>query len=1260
MIMRRLVFTFLSVFVSFLLKAEGSIDLKTYSLSQPLATGIPLLSNLPTNFQSAPYFRLFVYAKSGETIYLGSSNLGLKSIAYKSGTNPNQAGDIPADAFQGAIKYTSPTGASVTITDSLYRINSRAMETAGPKKFNAAGYNAYEIPVAGDNEGIWIVDFYISGSELSARGLPKNDVWDVSNRTYFDYQRRYANIFAFDVTVAASGSGSSSDIKKGRLFYNTIPMGAGKPGGQGADGYHLRVGNRFWVLTKDGYLYSVELPDSDPNGYHFSSTGLGVRDKTTNLPVYQSTPASGYNYGESSLYNKTFFNLPDTVNFPSSTSIDKSYQSQAWLKNAHPRNVISNIQYSKTTKTFSFTTPNISGTYSLIIDIDKDGVFGGTDSPDKVYSGNYVTGTTAIKWDGTDANGNSVSLERYNIKLTTFLKEGEVHFTLLNYRKNEGGIKVQRLNGINLPDYKLYWNDQYDDTWIANGATSVLPDGDSSNGFKHAFGGDSGLPLPGGKNEGGSTTGGGVQKWIDSWAYLPTTPTSIVFPMPPGAFDDYVQTSGIINIDVLRNDIIDPEDNVLSIVSQSGTLNQGTASVINSGINSKIKYTPKDNAFGLDSLQYQVTTSGVTSQAWVYIHNLRANFNTCGNEDVDISPRQLPGIATTYYTDKDTTNINNIVSVGMQDVQLTRYVNTYIYNIPVYNMSDAFNFNILVVPDSLEWLGYSSDWNNPSNWVDPSNSSNHKVPRKCTNVKIPDGKNFYPDLSSGFTLRSEVYGEPQCARIYFEHGGEVAKPYLLDYDFAFVELKLVSDRWNMISAPLRDMYSGDYALSENRVDPMVFMMQYETTNPETGINKGIGKWSYPFNTMKVPLFTGLGYAVWVDNENKRDSLFFFPKTAKEYKYFDEQGNYLNYKDTDLSRSNNGRFVYEELSSTGTFTVNNPLWSSTPGASLIIGNPLMSHIDFNLFQQRNANNIAPGYKIWTGNSTFVTYMKMSDGKVVQTGDAGNGIISPMQSFFVDRLDTYSGGLTFTPEMSITKPGMKLRSMINSNGTEYDNVFYIEAVKDGQRSGQRTAIRYAVDGKNGFDPTEDSYVLFSSYVYETPVLYTLIDGKAADINTLGDLTDKKIELGMRTSLYGNFNLKVTDLDVFDPKYDIFLEDKQTGKVLNLRENAVYSFDIQKNKNISGRLFLSFALSNQMSIKNQVADDNIFVEVENGTLNISSKDTNISAVEIYDLNGRKIYSEANIDNSECKINLKISQNIVIVKVLTANSSLVKKVIL
>ncbi len=140
-------------------------------------------------------------------------------------------------------------------------------------------------------------------------------------------------------------------------------------------------------------------------------------------------------------------------------------------------------------------------------------------------------------------------------------------------------------------------------------------------------------------------------------------------------------------------------------------------------------------------------------------------------------------------------------------------------------------FNIEVVPNTLVWTPTGTSMNgwgkneNWKGWID--RDADHQidygtelvegfVPMRGTNVIIPNLQNplIYPyivpvDEHDHYPM-THYHDQHKCDKIYFAEGAHMNNQHLLQYEAAFVDMKLPQQgEWYMMSAPLQNMVSGD-------------------------------------------------------------------------------------------------------------------------------------------------------------------------------------------------------------------------------------------------------------------------------------------------------------------------------------------------------------------------------------------------------------------------------------------------------------------
>ncbi|WP_460680873.1 T9SS type B sorting domain-containing protein [Mucilaginibacter koreensis] len=423
------------LFLPWLLKAEGSKELtanggnRAYLLSSP---------NANSSFPFPTRGTMKVYAKAGETIYVGSSAQGIGS------------GTINLRAPDGAY-YTSGTSTTVGV------IANRSQEAAGPMP-NSGGYRPFTQTVLPSQEGIWEVDFIppTGGTDFGGNPTPVTAGANWS-QAYSQY------VTAFDVSVRNAANNS---FLTGRVFTNVLSGILGT--------FDVGFNAILYILTKDGYQYTLDNNGQAGNGFTFFANNKGLRNadgspaysslnRTTNPNVQDPRSADT----PSDITHKIFFNAP-AADMP--TAANTAGGGSTWLLNLPVEPTLSNVSFTGTEGTpgkggtaplggnIAFTA-TANGTYVVGIDVNKNGLF--TDAVDRRLTGTVNAGINQVNWDGLDGTGNKVpaSVTSYTASVTVSLFAAEVHFPFFDVERNVNGIKLTRINGALAPDNTIYWND---------------------------------------------------------------------------------------------------------------------------------------------------------------------------------------------------------------------------------------------------------------------------------------------------------------------------------------------------------------------------------------------------------------------------------------------------------------------------------------------------------------------------------------------------------------------------------------------------------------------------------------------------------------------------------------------------------------------------------------------------------------------------------------------------------------------------------
>lgn len=559
----------------------------------------------------------------------------------------------------------------------------------------------------------------------------------------------------------------------------------------------------------------------------------------------------------------------------------------------------------------------------------------------------------------------------------------------------------------------------------------------------------------------------------------------------------------------------------------------------------------------------------------------------------------------------------------------------------------------------------STDWNTWDNWSAGS-------PWTCTDVIIPtngeDGNRMsvYPEL-----LEKDFN---PCHYIHFEPNTEVVNTHYLTYTKAWVEIELQPDRYYMVSAPLKGIYSGDWFIAkndgvarsnkfqvwnessypENRINPTIYQRVWEAASANRLANGGYEgvypnvtetNWTKPFNLLSTEYNKNEGYdfnalSVWVHPfapnvttpaTDQGPYVFRFPKEHSKYYYYDENGVIQSPSET-LKRENTGRFIYEDADSKFSgFPYYMKVRNIKTGEGhnvYLVGNPFMAHIDVEKFLKENE---------------FITSVKVYDGNTNNTIADSNGellisstsniqySIAPMQSFFVTMTtDTPIGiilpdycEVKFTEDMLVGNAKDNLKSAI-SDSDKSGNGIRISAEAEGKKAG--ALLRFTAEANDNFRDREDSEVLIEDEVPPTVAVFTVAEDYALDIQQRRN--GGNIPLGLYMAKPADVTLRI---DIPEEYSGWVVEDMETKRVYALQPGKENELQLGRMTTNVGR----FYLKGESPTGNEVISASqprisCYMEPGSGKLTVHSYDGIMERCEVYSIDG-SLRSVAKFDSDE-----------------------------
>ena len=636
------------------------------------------------------------------------------------------------------------------------------------------------------------------------------------------------------------------------------------------------------------------------------------------------------------------------------------------------------------------------------------------------------------------------------------------------------------------------------------------------------------------------------------------------------------------------------------------------------------------------------------SSCFTHIGDLTVS-QICQGDEMVISGKGLAG--TDYFISLPEQGIYEAVPVDLEGYFSVVYKLDVVgrYNIIFYdgshNIVDTAPYT--VHPTYTEWKTnpVNTDWNEWSNWTAGS-------PYCCTDVVINGGASKYPLLPASVDAADEYC----CNRIHFKPRAAVDCPTSLNYHKAWVEMELAPNRYYLLSAPLKSLYTGDMFIPatgmpdyftdltsdnmpQNRFNPRIYQRLWAATAPaklfngtdvSVGIDPGANlgdavvnqaEWSKNFNSLKYAYPLGSGFSLWVDNGTFPDTqrfTFRFPKEHTSYNYYSDYDGTMTSLVETLDRTSSGRFAYEqenEESKPLTFeyrgetrsvyvnvlplTVTVTAQTGTATNLFLVGNPFMSRIDIAAFMAGNEGVRA--VKVYDGNTTLTVNSDL------QTNASELTVIEPMQSFFVE-FDTESVArdITFTERMltggspSFNSEAGALR-LVADNGCGEAAVLFTER-------GSGHAVEALVDGE--VKPSLAVYAVLGGAVYD------IVPAETAEI-----------PLAICSELNDSLTLRFESRNGFDASAYL-LRDNSTGVTYALDQPV----EIASGQSSVGR----YSLVDKKRAVEERDDSSVFITVEGAQATVQATGGDIVRVAVYGLDGRMDRVENLLSASEVRVEL------------------------
>ncbi len=561
-----------------------------------------------------------------------------------------------------------------------------------------------------------------------------------------------------------------------------------------------------------------------------------------------------------------------------------------------------------------------------------------------------------------------------------------------------------------------------------------------------------------------------------------------------------------------------------------------------------------------------------------------------------------------YKLDVSTTNLFTTFVLGYENltVNSTSKVvtglsenTTYYYRVRAVNVSGVSNnSNIIEVTTytsnlASTWTGnVSTAWNDADNW-------DNGIPSSVTDVTIPNVSN-QPVVSIS-SVCNDITMDP-LTQLTVNNG---------------VTLAVNGDLMLLASA------SGEASIVE---------YGGLSVTGNTSVEQYIegGRWNF------------VSYPTDMPNTGVYDTLFlrYWSEAQSEWYYIYDEDSTLTvgqgYSAYTLTGLGDMTITYNQ-GSLNTGPINLPVeFSGTSDGWNVVGNPYPSAIDWDDASWVKTNIDAAIY-VWDGTQYLVWNGTF--------GDLTDGVIPAYQAFYT--------------KTSAASPALQVNNAARVHGPspyksgEVSNLIDVRVIGNGYDD--VTYINFNEDATAVYDSQFDAIKMYG--IEEAPQLYSITENEILAINTLPEYyPGMVIPLGLKVGVDTEYKIKVSNLQSFEMPISVFIEDLQTGEMVDVSAEDFYSFSAAPGDDADRFLLHFMAITD---VDQPVANDVEIYSYDNSVYvkNIGAENATVSVINIA---GQVVYS-GNLENIPLnRIDLDLQTGYYVVKVLTNDQLATEKVFL
>jgi hypothetical protein len=152
---------------------------------------------------------------------------------------------------------------------------------------------------------------------------------------------------------------------------------------------------------------------------------------------------------------------------------------------------------------------------------------------------------------------------------------------------------------------------------------------------------------------------------------------------------------------------------------------------------------------------------------------------------------------------------------------------------------------------------------------------------------------------------------------------------------------------------------------------------------------------------------------------------------------------------------------------------------------------------------------------------------------------------------------------------------------------------------------------------------------------------------------------VPLGYRTTIAGDFTISIDQVDGDLASQAVYIEDKNTGVVHDLKAGK-FTFTTAAG-NFNDRLVLRYTNKTLGTGDFENTENDLIVSVKEKVIKVNSAKESIQQISIFDITGKTLYTKNKIESTDFLIsNLQSGNQVLFIKVTLENGFIVSKKII